>query len=66
LRHLTTLGGPAIIDYPKGHFCTFMGWEGLKARILDPPNESELISLGDLRKRWGYHVICFSKPEKAK
>ncbi|HVC97820.1 MAG TPA: cysteine peptidase family C39 domain-containing protein, partial [Pirellulales bacterium] len=34
LRHLTTLGGPGIIDYPKGHFCAFMGWEGLKARIL--------------------------------
>lgn len=64
LRHLTTLGGPAIIDYPRGHFCAFMGWDGLKARILDPPKESELISLRDLYKYWGGHVICFSKPDE--
>lgn len=65
LRHLTTLGGPAIIDYPQGHFCTFMGWEGIHARILDPPHESELISLRDLYRHWGRHVICFAKPDEA-
>ena len=64
LRHLTSCGGPAIIDYPRGHFCAFMGWEGLKARILDPPKESELISLRELYKYWGGHIVRFSKPSE--
>lgn len=63
LRHLTSLGGPAIIDYPQGHFFAFMSWEGMSARILDPPNESELISLRELYQWWGRHVIVFSKAE---
>src|SRR5687767_10710665 len=25
--HLKRLGGPAIIDFPAGHFCVFLGWK---------------------------------------
>src|SRR5207237_493860 len=33
LTHLMRLRGPAIIDYPAGHFCVFCGWENGRARI---------------------------------
>lgn len=60
MAHLTTLGGPAIIDYPKGHFCAFYGWKGTSAVILDPPKKTELVSFNQLRRDWGRHVITFS------
>lgn len=65
MAHLTTLGGPAIIDYPKGHFCAFFGWEGTSAVILDPPKRAERVSFGELRRGWGRHVITFF-PRNAK
>ncbi|HUY31183.1 MAG TPA: cysteine peptidase family C39 domain-containing protein [Pirellulales bacterium] len=60
MAHLTTLGGPAIIDYPKGHFCAFFGWDGTSAIILDPPKKAERVGFGELRRRWGRHMITFS------
>lgn len=60
MAHLTALGGPTIIDYPRGHFCAFYGWQGTSAVILDPPKKSELVSFSVLRRDWGRHVITFS------
>ena len=60
MTHLTTLGGPAIIDYPEGHFCAFFGWKGTSAVILDPPEKAKLVSINELRRRWGRHVLTFT------
>lgn len=61
LRFLKSIRGPAIIDFPEGHFCTFLGWKDRRAVIQDPPHDLRLISPNDLEDHWGKHVLVFSK-----
>ena len=64
LRHLKRIGGPAIIDFPFGHFCVFLGWEDGKARIQDPPHPVRAVMPEELEKKWGRHLITFSIANK--
>lgn len=61
IRHLKAQRGPAIVDYPRHHFSVFLGWNGARARILDPPSGVALVSISELQKRWGKHVITFAR-----
>ncbi len=65
ISHLRTLGGPAIVDYPRGHYSVFLGWEGNQMRILDPPKEVQLKRIADFAQAWGGHVITFALPDDA-
>ncbi len=65
ISHLKTLGGPAIVDYPRGHYSVFLGWEGNLMRILDPPKEVQLKHIADFAQAWGGHVITFTLPDGA-
>ena len=59
--HLEKLGGPAIIDYPKGHFCVFLGWKGNSIRLLNPSQPIEEITIQELDKKWGRHIVLFNE-----
>jgi len=66
IRHLQRLEGPAIIDFPRGHFCVLFAWKDGKAWILDPPRPTRLVSSAELQKQWNQHVIVFSAPRQGK
>jgi hypothetical protein len=63
IRHLKRQTGPAIIDFPSGHFCIFLGWNGKNARILDPPRPIQDVPVSELEQHWGKHLILFSAPQ---
>ena len=67
IDHLKRLTGPAVIDFPQGHFCVLLDWSGGQARILDPPRPIGTFSVSELEKYWGKHVVIFSRarPERA-
>ncbi len=64
VRHLQRIGGPAIVDFPHGHFSVFLGWEGGKARIQDPPYPVRAVGADELQSDWGRHIIRFSLIDK--
>lgn len=64
LRHLRTLGGPGIIDFPQGHFAVFLGWEKGQVKIMSPPGGVEYHSVTELKKDWGNHVMVFQHSEQ--
>jgi ABC-type bacteriocin/lantibiotic exporter with double-glycine peptidase domain len=62
ISHLQRLRGPSIVDFPKGHFCVFLGWKADKAVVFDLPGRKRVVDIATLEKQWGKHVITFSKP----
>jgi ABC-type bacteriocin/lantibiotic exporter with double-glycine peptidase domain len=60
VEHLRRTSGPAIIDWPEGHFCVYLGWSNGQARILDPPRPLRTVSAAELESHWGKHVITFA------
>lgn len=61
VRHLRTISGPAIVDFPKGHFSVFAGWSGDKLLICDPPQKVTAVDLSHFEEEWQGHLILFSK-----
>jgi ABC-type bacteriocin/lantibiotic exporter with double-glycine peptidase domain len=61
IPHLKQAAGPAIIDWPLGHFCVFLGWSDGQARVLDPPRPIRFVSVAELEKYWGKHIVTFAR-----
>jgi ABC-type bacteriocin/lantibiotic exporter with double-glycine peptidase domain len=59
ISHLRTIGGPAIIDYPAGHFCVFLGWKDGQVHLYDLPDGVRIVSVDTLQRSWGKHIILF-------
>jgi len=53
-------GGLGIVDYPRGHFCVFLGWKSGQVMLFDPPNGVVEVSPGEFEKGWGKHIVVFS------
>ncbi len=60
LEFLRSCAGPAIIEYPRQHFCAFFGWRDGKAVIQDPPKGVHYVTKTDLKTSWDGVVILFS------
>ncbi len=58
---LRAKGGPGIVDYPKNHFCVFLGWVDGKIMLLDPPFGTRTVTKDEFVKAWGGHVILFER-----
>lgn len=58
-KHLTQISGPAIVDYPLGHFSVLLKASGDEVIILDPPKAHAKLSMNTFEKAWGGHVIEF-------
>lgn len=63
-RHLRRLSGPAIVDYPRGHFCVVAGVRKEGVVLFDPPEGTRLIDPKDFSADWGGHVIAFEQAER--
>lgn len=59
LNHLQRVKGPAIIDFPAGHFCVLHSWRNGEALLIDPPSPNRLVPASALEAFWGKHVIIF-------
>ena len=67
VAQLRRFGGPAILDYPRGHFCVFLGWSsGGLIRVGDLKTGTTEVSVEDFGKRWGGHLLTLSRLPKAR
>lgn len=61
ITHVKRMTGPAIVDYPKGHFCLYFGWSDGQAVLYDYPEGRLTVPSSEFEERWGGHVILFHK-----
>lgn len=61
ISQLENMSGPAIIDYPTGHFSVFLGWNGDHVGIFDPPRPLGAVYKEKLKAQWGGHVLVLER-----
>lgn len=67
VKQLKKIGGPGILDYPRGHFSVFLGWSpkglirvgDLRTGLAEVPSE-------DFQKTWGGHLLTLSLSPKSR
>lgn len=63
---LGQFGGPAIIDFPKGHFSVFLGWsKDGDIRVGDLRTGVVHYSPSEFETRWGGHLLTIRVPDSA-
>ncbi|MBI1312282.1 hypothetical protein GC176_13415 [bacterium] len=65
-RQLERFGGPAIVDFPKGHFSVFLGWsDDGKVRVGDLRTGVVSYPTAEFATRWGGHLLTIQVPDSA-
>lgn len=61
LSQLQQTAGPAILDWPEGHFVVLVRWEVGAAVLFDPPSGLRTVGTNQLAARWGGHLLTFTR-----